>query len=240
MALSTNPPKTEHRQLRDVAADQLRGMIARGELAPGEWLRQEKLAAALGVSYTPIREALKQLEAEGLVEHVPYRGVRVIEFSADDVLDIYTMRSELEGLAAAAAAIRITPDQLTELRALHQGMADAGSDQLSLVRELNRRFHTLVIAASGRTYLIRTLGMIWSWFPTMLWSQFTRTARASAPNREQADNIEHAEIVAALEAHDAARAQAAMREHIDHARQTLVAFLADQPDQTHSENAEQG
>ncbi len=219
----------QHKQLRDIVAQELRALIARGELGAGEWLRQERLAASLGVSFTPIREALKQLEAEGLVEHVPYRGVRVIEFTTEDVLDVYTMRSELEGLAAGAAAQRMSAAQLDEVRRLHQAMVDAGGmEHLQQVRELNRQFHSLIIEASGRKYLIRTLGMIWSWFPTMLWNQFAQTANASAPNREAADNSEHAQIVAALEARDSAAAERLMRCHIDQARQTLVAFLNEQ------------
>ncbi len=222
-------PQNGHRQLRDVVTEQLRGMIARGELSAGEWLRQERLSETLGVSYTPIREALKQLEAEGLVEHVPYRGVRVVEFNIEDVLDIYTMRCELEGLAAAAAAQRMTAAQLIELRGLHEQMVAANApEQLQTVRELNRRFHQLIVEASGRKYLIRTLGMIWSWFPTMLWSQFPETATSSTPNREQADNAEHQGIVAAMEARDSEAAQRLTRYHIDQARQTLVDFLQSQ------------
>ncbi len=215
-----------HRQLKDIAAETLRGMIARGELLPGEWLRQERLSETLKVSYTPIREALKQLEAEGLVEHVPYRGVRVTEFRVEDVLDIYTMRAQLESLAARAAAHTLTPDQVAQLQALHEAMArlDAPGN-LARVRELNREFHMLIIEASGRVYLVRALHMIWSWFPTMLWSQFPQTATATAPNREHADNAEHAQIIAALASRDADAAERAMHQHIDHSRQALIARL---------------
>lgn len=215
-----------HRQLKDIAAESLRSMIARGELLPGQWLRQERLAESLGVSFTPIREALKQLEAEGLVEHVPYRGVRVVEFKPEDVLDIYTMRAALEGLAAASAATLLDSSQLDELHLLHERMSDLNGDQhLQEVRELNRRFHQIIIEGSGRVYLIRALHTIWSWFPTMLWSQFTQTATVSAPDREGADNAEHARIVAALEARDSAEAESAMKYHIDQARLSLTAFL---------------
>src|SRR6059058_688989 len=104
----TTSPLAEHKQLHNVVLDRLRDMIMQGELRAGEWLRQERLARELGVSHTPIREALKQLEVEGLVEHVPYRGVRVIEFSLNDVVDIYAMRAALEALAASAAATEMT------------------------------------------------------------------------------------------------------------------------------------
>jgi DNA-binding GntR family transcriptional regulator len=202
-------------------------MISQGQLHPGEWLRQERMARELGVSHTPIREALKQLEAEGLVEHVPYRGVRVVEFSPDNIVDIYTMRSALEGLAAAAAAIHITEDELANVRRLHEQMVaitspDEGLEQL---RDLNRDFHLAIVRASGRTYLIRVLEQIWLWFPSMLWNKFALTADASAPDRVGQDNSEHEQIVQALEAHDPEKAERLMRFHIDHTRQALMFHL---------------
>jgi DNA-binding GntR family transcriptional regulator len=220
-----------HKQLRRIVADRLRTMIAQGELRAGEWLRQERLSRALGMSFTPIREALKQLEAEGLVEHVPYRGVRVVTFSLDDLLDIYGMRSVLEGLAAANAAERITPEQLAELRELDQRMKSlTGPENLAEVRALNQRFHLLIAEASERKYLIRTLNAIWTWFPTMLWSQFL-PENSDPPERESEDNAEHGLILGALEARDPEAAREAIQRHIDRARRTLLDFIAQQKPQ---------
>jgi GntR family transcriptional regulator, rspAB operon transcriptional repressor len=219
-------PSTEHRQLRDFVVERIREQIAQGKLSPGEWLRQERLAAELGTSYTPIREALKQLEAEGLVEHVPYRGVRVVAFSADDVEDIYTMRAALEGLAAAGAAERLTAEQLAALRSMHEQMVThTGSEHLQLNRELNRQFHQAIIEASGRTYLIRILRMIWTWSPTMLWSQFVEPAVEADATDQADDNREHGLILAALEGRDAQAAERLMRRHIDRAWRALAAHL---------------
>jgi DNA-binding GntR family transcriptional regulator len=215
---------SEHQQLQDVVAERLRAQISAGKLMPGEWLRQERLAAELGTSYTPIREALKQLEAEGLVEHVPYHGVRVVQFSADDVEDIYTIRSVLEGLAAASAAGRLTGEQLAELCALHEQMSAHPGD-IERMREWNRQFHQIIIEASGRTYLIRTLKAVWTWSPAMLWSQFAHLPGMPDNERAEEDNAEHAEILRALEAHDAAAAERAMRSHIDRAWRALVAHV---------------
>jgi DNA-binding GntR family transcriptional regulator len=220
------PP--DHKQLRNIVVERLRQMIAQGQLHPGEWLRQERLARELGVSHTPIREALKQLEAEGLVEHMPYRGVRLVRFSVDDAVDVYTMRSALEGLAAAAAAERLDPAELAELNRLHQAMTafEPPIEHLQEINELNRQFHHQVILASGRTYLIRTLELIWSWFPTMLWNQFALTADASSPDRTDADNREHGQIVAALEAHDPVTAERLVRLHIDQSKEALLKHLS--------------
>ncbi len=221
-------PLGEHKQLRDMVVERLRAQITQGKLIAGEWLRQERLAAELGTSYTPIREALKQLEAEGLVEHVPYRGVRVVQFSADDVLDIYTMRAALEGQAAASATDRLTEAQLAELRSVHERMiAHSTPDNVQLLRELNRHFHWSIIEASGRAYLIRVLRTIWAWSPAMLWGQFVEPSIEVESKRQADDNLEHEQILAALEARDSAAAERLMRQHIDQACRSLMIYLQD-------------
>ena len=101
-----------HKQLRNIVAEQMRAAILNGHYKPGEWLRQERLAQDLGVSQMPVREALKELAAEGLIEHVPYRGARVVVFSIDDILDLYSHRAFLESRAAFIAAEIITPNEL--------------------------------------------------------------------------------------------------------------------------------
>lgn len=88
----------DHRQLHEMVAERLRSAILDGDLKPGTWLRQERIAKELGVSSMPVREALNQLAAEGVVQHIPYRGARVTQFSPDDVADLYAKRSHLESL----------------------------------------------------------------------------------------------------------------------------------------------
>ena len=97
-----------HKQLPQWVAERIRGEILDGRLKPGEWLRQERLAQEHGVSQMPVREALKRLASEGLVEHVPYRGVRVVEFSVADIEDLYACRAFIEGMAARFAARTIS------------------------------------------------------------------------------------------------------------------------------------
>jgi len=214
------------RQLRQWVVDRLRGDILGGRIPVGEWLRQGRLARGLGVSQTPVREALKQLAAEGVVEHVPYRGVRVVGFTPDDVEDLYAGRLIEEGRAARFAAARITAAELDELRRLHARMRACETPRdLAEYRELNRRFHLAIIGASKRPFLVRSLGQLWAAFPTMLWGVIPGVAAASAPGRDDPDAAEHEEIVSALAARDGDRAERAVGEHIQSAGIALVAAM---------------
>lgn len=215
-----------HRQLRNLVADQLRTAILEGRYKPGEWLRQERLAQELNVSQMPVREALKELAAEGLIEHVPYRGVRVIEFSAEDIEDLYTHRAFLEGRAAACAAHAIRPEEVAELKRLQNEMEqNLAPEHVTRYRELNRRFHQLIYNASRREYLIRTLSQMWAAFPTMLIGNFAATADHPLPERDHSDSREHHAIIEALEEKNALKAETAMKEHILTTGRQLVQLL---------------
>ncbi len=216
----------QHRQLRQWVADRLRSEILEGRRRPGDWLRQESVAREEGVSQTPVREALKQLVADGLLEHVPYRGIRVVTLSIEDAEDLYASRAVLEPMAARHAAREITPEELKELASLNERMlACEIPARLKEYRDLNRRFHEAIVAASRRPFLTRTLGNFWSAFPTMLWSNVPGIATTSLPEREDPDAAEHAEIIASLAAHDPERAAAAVRKHVEEAGRTLVAAM---------------
>lgn len=215
-----------HKQLAHHVADGLRADILEGRVRPGEWLRQERIAQEQGVSQMPVREALKQLAAEGLVEHVPYRGVRVVQFTVADVEDLYDCRLFLEGLAARHAAAVITDEEIREITDLHHRMIRCGApEDLPEYRELNRRFHSAISSASRRSYLVRTLAQLWAAFPTMLWSNVPEVARRTAPSRDATDNDEHEAIVRALAARDPEAAERAIRRHIAAAGEALLAVL---------------
>lgn len=214
------------RQLQQWVMDRLRNDILEGRLRAGEWLRQERLAQEYGVSHMPVREALKQLAAEGLVEHVPYRGVRVQQFTVEDVEDLYSCRAYIEGQAARHATVHISDQDIREMRVLHQRMARCVTpDTLAEYRELNRRFHAILYAACDRPFLTRILGQIWNAFPRMLWNSFAQVAASSVPGRDVADTAEHEAILVALEARDPDAVEKAMRQHISAAGHELVAAL---------------
>jgi DNA-binding GntR family transcriptional regulator len=214
------------RQLHRIVTERLRQAILNGDFAPGEWLRQKRLADELGVSQMPVREALRELAADGLVEHIPYRGVRVIAFSAQDVADLYAHRSFLEGRAARVAAGKITAAELEELRDLQAQMeASMAPVNLAEYRRLNRRFHTAIYTASRRSYLARTLYQLWSAFPMMLLGSFAETVEQALPRRDRCDVEEHRALIAALERGDGEAAECAIRQHIDAACREFVSAL---------------
>lgn len=227
MMMNRTGESARHRQLNVQVSEQIRLSILRGEYQPGTWLRQQHIAAHLGVSQMPVREALKQLTAEGLVEHIPYRGVRVIKISPEDVADLYAHRNFLESRAAAQAALHVRQEELAALWQLHEQMGrNDAPEMIAEYRRLNRQFHELIFHASRRPYLIRTLNQLWSTFPTMLWGNFVQTAVASLPARDATDQSEHAAILYALEAGDPRAAEQAMCRHIEAVATELIAVLA--------------
>jgi DNA-binding GntR family transcriptional regulator len=187
----------------------LRNAILNAELRPGERLQQDLLARQLGVSRQPVREALRQLESEGLVSNVPRRGAVVREHSEDDVRDNYALRSLLETFAAEEAARRITDADLEQLAAVQRAMAEAvasGSDR-SVVVELNTEFHRVIHTATGMPALNRLM--------TQLWVGFTVFTPLFIPKRASESVKEHEPIIAALRARDPEAAGRAMRLHLD-------------------------
>jgi DNA-binding GntR family transcriptional regulator len=191
-----------HRQLRKLVADQIRTAIFDGRFKPGEWLRQERVAQELGVSQMPVREALKELASEGLIEHVPYRGARVVALSLEDIEDLYEHRAFLESRAAELAAENITAGEIAELKTMLVEMESLPPEGIAQYRKVNRNFHEKIFHISQREYMIRTLSQMWEAFPTMLIGNFAITAQQPLPQRDLQDQLEHREIVAALESHD--------------------------------------
>lgn len=226
-SINTTPsPDTSHKQLRGWVADRLRADIHEGRILPGEWLRQEHLAQEYGVNQMPVREAFKELAAEGLVEHIPYRGVRVVELSADDVEDLYATRIFLECKAIRHAALAVTPEEIAELRAVQeQILRYSQPEQANLYRPLNKRFHLLIAYASRRPYLIRALNQMWELVPAMFWNILPQTASAFLPERVAPDLVEHEAMINALENHDPDECEKLIRQHIEEAGEQLLSVL---------------
>jgi DNA-binding GntR family transcriptional regulator len=200
----------------------MRQAILDGYYAPGENLREEKLAVDLNMSPTPIREALLVLEAQGLVSITPRRGATVIELSRSDIIETYQIRAVLESFATRMAIDRLTPlDRerlLQSLLAVHEDMEEAlKADDLEPIPRLNWRFHYLIYRASGSTRLVETVERLWNSLP----HYWLRTI----PGRAQWAFGQHSAIIAAIDRGASAAAEEAMSQHISVAAESLIAHL---------------
>ncbi len=150
-----------YKPLRDIVFDYMKNAIITGELKPGERLMEVQLAEKLGVSRTPVREAIRKLELEGLVVMVPRKGAYVSDLDAKDLLNVLEVRSSLEGLAASLAAERITDEEIERLKGIleeFQKNIELGDNE-ALIR-LDKEFHDLIFAASRNDKLIQIVNNI--------------------------------------------------------------------------------
>jgi DNA-binding GntR family transcriptional regulator len=193
----------EYRSKSDIVTAALREAVITGELEGGTPLRQRDLAERFGVSPTPVREALRRLEAEGLVNYDLHRGATVIDGVFGATEENYQVRAALESLAARLAAARISEDELDELEELHAELARC-RERSRLAIELNRRFHFRIYEASRAPVLLALLRLLWRSFP--LEPQLRRPLPESVRM--------HGEILAALRRRDADAAERLTREHI--------------------------
>jgi DNA-binding GntR family transcriptional regulator len=214
--VDSDPPPRESNALVDETAAAIRARIMSGEIPIGAQLRQADLAAALGVSRTPIREALRQLQAGGLIEVLPRRGAVVRVPAPWEVREAYEVRAELEGLACVRAIGEITDEQLDELRRTIDVLRDG--PHAPSTTEANDRFHSLIHEIAGNERLARTIRDINDAFPRNV------SALVLQDNpRLRANNLaQHERIVEALAAHDAELARREMRDHVIAAGEALA------------------
>jgi DNA-binding GntR family transcriptional regulator len=197
---------------------ELRRLLVRGELEPGAPVRQESLAEAMGVSRVPLREALKVLEGEGLVTHLPRRGYVVTELSAPDLVEVYRLRELLEAEAITVAVARVTDADVAALEAAAATVDAAGAD-LEAITEANRRFHFLLFDAARMPRLSRTLRQLWDATDVYRSVYFSEAAHR---DRVHAD---HAALIAAVRDRDAETAVAAQAAHRAHSVASVTAAL---------------
>ncbi|MEM9135565.1 MAG: GntR family transcriptional regulator [Actinomycetota bacterium] len=147
-----------HRPLRELVADEIRSMILRGDLGPGDRLQEVALAAELGVSRNPVREAIRALEVIGLVDVVPRVGASVASFDREDLGHLLEIRAAVESLAAELAAGRRDADDLVEIdRCLSEGRGASEAGDLTTAADWHHRFHRTVERASRNPQLATTL-----------------------------------------------------------------------------------
>jgi len=209
-----------------VAYKEIRARILSGSFGPGERLTEERLARELGISRTPVRQALTRLEADGLVALVPNRGAVVRSYSPADVLEIYDLRALLEGHAAREAATNVQPAVLGTLWALVNEMEGFALEAFPSREEAvvwftdrNNRLHQAIHAASGNRRLVDLLNRTVQ-IPLVYRAFFAYTEKEFALSQHY-----HVKIVQALERRDGDAAEALMRAHIYQGRDVVLSVL---------------
>lgn len=218
MRVTLEPVQTrEYSPIREEVFTMLRQAILTGKLQPGDRLVERELAEQLGVSRTPVREALRKLELENLVTHIPRKGVVVSEISRKDVIEIFDIRACLEGLAAALAAQKATRDELQGLRALLNEMEiAAGNRDYEELSEIHDEFHKRLFDIADSPRLVQMINSLSDYI-----SRFTKTGY-SIPGRSSAAMQEHHEILEALEAKDSARAETIAGDHVMNSKTVVL------------------
>jgi DNA-binding GntR family transcriptional regulator len=202
--------KRHHRTMAEVAAAELQEAILTGELAPGAPLRLEDLARTLGMSISPVREAVRRLETLGLAVHVPHRGARVTELAIEDLYDTYEARLALEALAIRRAAVRFTDEDATRAGAFLDEYAESNRrGDARAARRAHAGFHFALYAASGSEWLMRLIR------PT--WENCERYRALSLPGRSlRQRRAEHQDILSACVRHEPDEAAERIRLHLSH------------------------
>lgn len=198
---------------------QLLDDIRAGRLNSGDRLRETELAERLGVSRTPVREAIRQLEADGLVTHVPRQGASIRSLDYAEVMELYEMRAVLEGTAARLAARAASDLEIEELEALNTELAQAGATPEAF--KLNRLFHAALLDAAKNRFLTKSI--------TGLQKALMILGPTTLTEPERAENavLEHRAILDAIKTRDGVAAETATRAHIEAAQRVRVRALRD-------------
>ena len=196
--------------IRDSVFSILRNAILNGKLEPDERLVERDIAEQLGISRTPVREAIRQLELERLVTHIPRKGVVVAGFSKADVLEITAIRTVLEGLICNVAAVKIRERDLERLELITRQMQDENSKgNFKKVNQLNNRFHDIIYRAAESPRLYDLLSTLREYI-----NRFAQVAYTK-PGRVEEVLVEHKAIVEALSNHDSHEAEETAKRHVE-------------------------
>jgi DNA-binding GntR family transcriptional regulator len=187
----------------DMVTDVLRDLITDRQLSPGTPLRQRDLAEQFDVSYTPVREALRRLESEGLVVTDVHRGATVARTESEELEENYRILAALEALAGSLAVAKMTDGDLAEIEALLRAVAECQPDDERLA-ELNRQFHFRIYECARSPMLLLLMRLLWRSFP--------RGPQAGRPHQESVR--QHAELLSALTRRDEGQVAAIIREHV--------------------------
>jgi DNA-binding GntR family transcriptional regulator len=206
-----------YQPLREAVCETLRDAIRKGILEPGERLMEVQLADELGISRTPVREAIRKLEQEGYVIMMPRRGTYVSDVSVHDVKEIFEIRSALESLATGLAARKIEPEELEKLQNLLVEIEGyISKNDIEKIVESDIKFHGLIYQVSGNERLVNIINNL-----KEQTARF-RTLSMSYPGRLQETLEEHSEMVEAIANGDVSAARDAAERHMESAEKTLL------------------
>ena len=217
--VGARPPSGGERPLHGQGAyARLLDDIRSGVLTPGARLTETEIAERLQVSRTPVREAIRRLEADGLVVHMPRAGAVVRRLDHSEVMELYEMRTVLEGTAARLAARAASEVEIDELAAINAEMNAAEGDGASL-SELNTQFHRTLCRAARNRFLVRSVDAVHT---TLL---ILGPSTLAQPERARAAVEEHAAVIGALRRRDGKAAEKRMRAHMEGAQRTRLRML---------------
>ena len=219
MPPSRNPKSKK--PLRETIYADLKRQVLSGQLPPGSRVVEIALADQLQVSRTVIREVIKQLELEGLVRIIPYKGTEVARFSLMDIEEIYALQATLEGMAADLATKKMTPAGWKDLQRIQRQLRKALDKTPGEWQKLNIRFHQFFIERCGNGRLQNLI--------KNQRDQFARYWRIilSIPGQRERNASGHEKILKAIESGDSLKVRLAMEEHIHQTAKNLVEFLAE-------------
>lgn len=202
------------------AAQRLRGMLIEGVIAPGAKLNERELSEQLKISRTPLREAIKMLASEGLVELLPNRGAVALSLNEQDVMDTFEVMANLEAQSGELAAARITEAELAEIKALHYEMlASFTRRDLPRYYTLNAQIHVRINSAAKNPVLSRTYAQLNARL------QALRFRSNQDGQKWQHAVREHEQMIAALEAHDSAAMRKVLTEHLNNKRDAVLELM---------------
>lgn len=208
----------EHRTKTALAVETLRSAILRGEIAQDQPLTVGRLAQQLGMSPTPVREAMRTLQAEGLVRHEPHHSVSVNHYSEKDIHDIFQLRAQLESQAARLAVARLADATIAQLEALQRDMRDAAAqNDIDGLNRLNVEWHLLIYQAADNRVLLDLV--------QHLWKKFMWEGNWIMPGHAVQSLAEHVEMLAAIRARDARLIEQLMRAHIRGGEKAALRYL---------------
>lgn len=198
-------------------AERLRQRIFAHELTPGDWIDEQKLAEQYGISRTPLREALKVLASEGLVDLKPRRGCYVTEISRQDIDDIFPLMAMLEGRCAFVAVQLAKPADIRGLKAIHDRLELAAKEgRIDAFFEANQEFHRRIQELTNNRWLLSVIQDLRKVL------KLSRLYSLSLEGRLQQSLEEHRTIMAAFEASDAEKAEKSMHDHLLYGREALA------------------